>query len=72
MSIEQLQVLVKWLERQIDYLESSIESAEETNNHGRKLQHQGMKEAFAKCLDQLNKQQARKKNMVKQSVTTNI
>lgn len=71
MSLEQLQVLVKWLEHQISYLESSIENAQETNNHGRKLQHQGMKEAFVKCLNQLNKQ-VRKKNMGKPPIPNNI
>jgi len=63
MSLEQLQEMVKWLEHQVAYLESSISEAQQANNYGRKLQHEGMRDAFVKCLNQLNK------NMRKRTAT---
>lgn len=64
MSLEQLQEIVNWLKYQIKYLESSINEAQQTNNYGRKLQHEGMRDAFIKCLNQLNKYM-RKRNVNK-------
>ncbi len=64
MSLEQLQEIVDWLKHQIKYLESSISEAQQTNNYGRKLQHEGMRDAFIKCLNQLNKYM-RKRNVNK-------
>lgn len=55
MSLEQLQQMVDWLEHQIAYLEGSISEAQQANNYGRKLQHEGMRDAYNKCLSQLIK-----------------
>lgn len=71
MGLEQIQETVKWLEYQIAYLESSIDEANQANNYGRKIQHQGMKEAYEKCLGQLNKLLTKKKTG-KQIQDTNI
>jgi exonuclease VII small subunit len=70
MSLEQLQQMVDWLEHQIEYLDGSINEAQQSNNYGRKLQHEGMRDAYSKCLSQLNK--SLKKKAASKTVQTNI
>lgn len=55
MTLEQLKEMVIWIESQIEYLEMSIEEAQQTNNFGRKLQHEGMRNGFVNCLNKLKK-----------------
>lgn len=55
MTIEQLKEMVVWIEGQIAYLETSIQEAQKTNNFGRKLQHEGMRNGFVNCLSKLQK-----------------
>lgn len=71
MSLEQVQEIVNWLKYQIRYLDSSIEDAQQTNNYGRRIQQEGMREAFIKCLNQLNKYM-RKRTTVKPIIENNI
>ena len=54
MNIEQLEQMVKWIDQQIKHLNDSIDAAQQTNNYGRKLQYEGMREAFTTCLSKLN------------------
>lgn len=62
MSLEQVQQMIHWIKQQIVYLNASITEAEQTNNYGRKIQHEGMRDGFSKCLTQLNKLQRKKLN----------
>lgn len=55
MTLEQLKEMVVWIEGQIAYLEMSIQEAQQTNNFGRKLQHEGMRNGFVNCLNKLKK-----------------
>lgn len=55
MTLEQLKEMVIWIEGQIAYLETSIQEAQQTNNFGRKLQHEGMRNGFVNCLNKLKK-----------------
>lgn len=50
MNPEQLQQMVKWLNLQILHLTESIKEATQTNNYGRKIQYEGMRDAFKKFL----------------------
>ncbi len=70
MSLEQLQQMVDWLENQIAYLDGSISEAQQANNYGRKLQHEGMRDAYSKCLSQLNK--SIKKKAASKAAQSNI
>ncbi len=54
MNPEQLQQLIKWLNIQIVRLTESIQEAHQTNNYGRELQYQGMRDAFQKFLNKFN------------------
>jgi hypothetical protein len=64
MDLEQVQQMIKWINQQIVYLNGSIAEAEQTNNYGRRIQHEGMRDGFSKCLEQLTKIQ-RKKTITK-------
>ncbi|MES2140843.1 MAG: hypothetical protein V4511_14135 [Bacteroidota bacterium] len=46
MNPEQLQQMVKWLNIQIQHLTDSIKDAHQSNNYGRVIQYEGMREAF--------------------------
>lgn len=48
MNPEQLQQMVKWLNLQIQHLTDSIKEAHQSNNYGRAIQYEGMREAFEK------------------------
>ncbi len=50
MNPEQLQQMVKWLNLQIQHLTDSIKEAHQSNNYGRAIQYEGMREAFEKFL----------------------
>ena len=43
---EQLQQMVKWLNQQIGHLTQAIKEAHQSNNYGRELQYEGMRDAF--------------------------
>lgn len=71
MTIEQLKETVVWIESQITYLEVSIQEAQETNNFGRKLQHEGMRNGFINCLNKLKKY-LNKRSSSNKPLTNNI
>lgn len=50
MNPEQLQQMVKWLNLQILHLTESIKEAHQSNNYGREIQYEGMRDAFKKFL----------------------
>ncbi len=76
MNIEQLQQMVQWLNQQIEHLNESIIAAHQTNNYGRKIQHEGMRDAFMKCLEKINIEKGEKGKIKtktsNKSVKTNI
>ncbi len=43
---EQLHQMVNWLNQQIGYLTKSIKEARQSNNYGRELHYEGMRDAF--------------------------
>lgn len=53
MNTEQLQQMVNWIDQQIMHLNDSIIEAQKSNNYGRKIQYEGMRDAFSKCLGKL-------------------
>ena len=55
MNPEQLQQMINWLNLEIVRLNESINEAHETNNYGRKIQYEGMRDAFTKFLIEFNK-----------------
>ncbi|MBN8696033.1 MAG: hypothetical protein J0L87_05845 [Bacteroidetes bacterium] len=54
MNSEQLQEMVQWLNQQIAHLNDAIKEAHQTNNLGREVQYEGMRDAFMRCLNKLN------------------
>ncbi len=54
MNKEQLQQMIKWLDQQIMYSNESIREAHQEHNYGRETQCEGMRDAFARCLNQLS------------------
>jgi hypothetical protein len=54
MNNEQLQELIKWLTKQIDHTNKAIMEANSSQNFGREAQYEGMRDAFLRCLNQLN------------------
>lgn len=54
MNSEQLQEMVHWLNQQIAHLNDAIKEAHQTNNLGREVQYEGMRDAFMRCLNKLN------------------
>jgi hypothetical protein len=55
MNTEQLQEVVHWLNQQISHVNEAIQEAHRTNNFGRETQYEGMRDAFMRCLNKLNK-----------------
>jgi hypothetical protein len=55
MDKEQLQQMVKWLNQQIMYSNECMNEARQGKNYGRETQYEGMREAFARCLNKLSK-----------------
>ena len=53
MNKDQLQALVKWLNEQISLTNTSISEAHYTNNFARETQHEGMRDAFMRCLNKI-------------------
>jgi len=53
MKPEQLQEVVHWLNQQIVHLNEAINEAHKTNNLGREVQYEGMRDAFMRCLNKL-------------------
>lgn len=54
MNPEQLQQITNWLNLEIERLNVSISDADKTNNYGRKTQYEGMRDAFAKFLNEFS------------------
>ena len=55
MNKEQLQQMIKWLNQQIAYSNECIQEAHQGKNYGRETQYEGMRDAFARCLNKLSK-----------------
>lgn len=53
MNKEKLQEVIGWLNQQITHVNTSINEAHRTNNFGRETQHEGMRDAFLRCLNKL-------------------
>jgi hypothetical protein len=53
MKSEQLQEVVQWLNQQIAHVNDAIIEAHKTNNVGREVQCEGMRDAFMRCLNKL-------------------
>ncbi|MES2592133.1 MAG: hypothetical protein V4608_09625 [Bacteroidota bacterium] len=69
MNPEQLQQMVKWIDQQIMHLDDSIIEAQKANNYGRKIQYEGMRDAFTKCLGKLKN--TKKEKIVNKPTVTN-
>lgn len=64
MNPEQLQQMIKWLNLQIQHLTESIKEAHQTNNYGREIQYEGMREAFKKFLNKFNSTKDEKEKVI--------
>ena len=53
MENKKLQELINWLTIQINYTRNVIDESDNTSNIGRKIQYEGMCNAFKVCLDKL-------------------
>ena len=53
MEQKKLQELINWLNLQINYTSNVISDNEKTRNIGRKIQYEGMRDAFIDCLNAL-------------------
>ena len=54
MDKDQLQLLIRWLNAQINHTNKTITEAHDANNFGRETQYEGMRDAFMRCLNKLN------------------
>ena len=53
MNKEQLQQMIVWLNRQIEFSSDCINSAHVEMNYGKETRLEGMRDAFAECLSKL-------------------
>lgn len=53
MNKEQLQQMIVWLNKQIDFSSDCINEAHEEMNYGKETRLEGMRDAFAKCLNKI-------------------
>lgn len=53
MNKEQLEQMIKWLNQQITHSNDCIHEAHQEHNYGRETQYEGMRDAFARCLNKL-------------------
>jgi hypothetical protein len=72
MNPEQLQQLINWLNLEIERLNESIDDALKTNNHGRKVQYEGMRDAFSKFLNEFKDTQKEKTKIGAKKISANI
>ena len=54
MDKQQLQDLVKWINKQIDYANKVINQSHDDSNFGREAKYEGIREALIECLHKLN------------------
>jgi hypothetical protein len=55
MNTEQLQDLIHWLSSQIEHTSNVIKEAKNTSNLGREAQYEGMRDAFIRCKNMVNR-----------------
>jgi len=55
MKSDKYKEMVHWLNQQINHINDSIKEAHNMNNVGRETQLEGMRDAFIRCLNMLNK-----------------
>jgi hypothetical protein len=73
MNPDQLQQMIKWLNLQILHLTESIKEAHQTNNYGREIHYEGMRDAFQKFLNKFNNtKEGKEKGINKQTRNSSI
>lgn len=55
MENKQANELIQWLTQQINHANEVISESHRTNNFGRETMYEGMRDAFMRCLNMLNK-----------------
>jgi hypothetical protein len=61
MKNEQLQEMIIWLNAQIEHSSTVINDSKKSSNFGREAQYEGMRDAFIRCLNMLNKHRVKDK-----------
>ncbi len=54
MNPEQLQQMVQWLNQEISHSNETINEAHQSSEYGKETQYEGMRDAFMRCLNQIN------------------
>lgn len=72
MNPEQLQQMVKWLNLQILHLTESIKEAHQSNNYGREIQYEGMRDAFKKFLTKFTSTKEEKEKISNKQTRSSI
>jgi hypothetical protein len=53
MSNDKLQNILNWLNEQIRYANETINESKRTQNYGREIQYEGVRDALMRCLNKL-------------------
>jgi hypothetical protein len=53
MDQQKLQQIIRWLNEQINVANATINEAQRTQNYGRLVIYEGMRDAYVRCLNQL-------------------
>jgi hypothetical protein len=53
MDKQKLDQIIRWLNEQINVANSTINEAQRTHNYGRLVIYEGMRDAYQRCLSQL-------------------
>ena len=53
MKKEEMELLISWLNEQLEYTNKLKEQANQTKNYGKEVQYQAMHKAYSACLNHL-------------------